>query len=390
MLTILPLLAVSAGRQARVMSHVPRTLMLITRSQVSMSISSRVLPPMPVAMAALLTRPSRWPACFTHSSIDAAEARSTGTKSQPSSFAVCTPWSSTSAMATLAPASSAARAKARPSPRAPPVMRMRLFFSGIEGAQLFAGLHLQEAPHARHAHVVLVEELAAPRIWRHVLEQRAVLLEHVPVQAFEPVAVEKAPHVALPALHLSAAPEEHLRMFGIDRRGEADDIEGTARAVFLLVGNRKTHPRGAAFAPFHPVEVDAFLVRLFEHQAGRRHAHVELRALVALRHRMRLRMEVGAMHRVHDVLDGVAVIAFPRRGAQERRPFGRGELLGKLEGRRFAMKLIAEIDEHCAVRLFRGIALHRLLAHQRAILHRRHIGDDAVAFDLHAVVPACQ
>ena len=53
----------SSGAIALVISQVPRTLTAITRSQVSMSISSKVLPPMPVAIAALFTRPSIWAYC---------------------------------------------------------------------------------------------------------------------------------------------------------------------------------------------------------------------------------------------------------------------------------------------------------------------------------------
>jgi hypothetical protein len=51
----------SSGAIALVMGHVPRTLTAMTSSQVSMSISSKVLPPMPVAIAPLFTRPSMWP-----------------------------------------------------------------------------------------------------------------------------------------------------------------------------------------------------------------------------------------------------------------------------------------------------------------------------------------
>ena len=45
------------GAQSRVTSQVPRTLTVITRSQVAISISSNILPPIPVAIAALLTKP---------------------------------------------------------------------------------------------------------------------------------------------------------------------------------------------------------------------------------------------------------------------------------------------------------------------------------------------
>src|SRR5690606_41057833 len=102
----------------------------------------------------------------------------------------------------------------------------------------------------------------------HVLADLVVLLEHRPVQAFEAIAVEEAPYVALPALDLAAAPEVHLRGLRVDRGGEADDVERAARAELLLVGNRQAHPVRAGLAPFHPAAVDARLVRPLPHEAG--------------------------------------------------------------------------------------------------------------------------
>src|SRR6516225_6416831 len=117
------------GRAVRVASQVPRTLTAITRSQVSGSSSSIVLPP-ELVMAPLFTSPSRpssaAAAALTQAAIDARAARSSGTKTAPISLAVARPASSrTSATATRAPAAIAASANARPRPRAPPVMRMR-------------------------------------------------------------------------------------------------------------------------------------------------------------------------------------------------------------------------------------------------------------------------
>src|SRR6516225_9398096 len=117
------------GRAVRVASQVPRTFTAITRSHVSGSSSSSVLPP-EVVIAPLFTSPSRpssaAAAALTQAAIDALEARSSGTKTAPISLAVARPASSrTSATATRAPAAIAASANARPSPRAPPVMRMR-------------------------------------------------------------------------------------------------------------------------------------------------------------------------------------------------------------------------------------------------------------------------
>src|SRR5919206_1840309 len=99
---------------------------------------------------------------------------------------------------------------------------------------------------------MLVQVFPRARIGRHVFEYGVILLEHRPVQSFKPVTVEKAPYIALPALHLAAAPEENLRVLGVDRRHETDDEKRTARAVLFLVGNGKAHPLRSRLAPFHP------------------------------------------------------------------------------------------------------------------------------------------
>src|SRR5688500_15648518 len=227
------------------------------------------------------------------------DERSTRTNRAPMRCATSWPVSRMSAIVTRAPARTRASAKARPRPRAPPVTRTCRSARFIQGAELLPRLRLEHAPHARHAHVVLVEELAAARVRRHVLEQLMVLLEHRPVQAFQPVAVQEAPGVALPAAHLAAAPEEHLRMLRVDRHGEADDEEWPAGAELLLVGNRQPHPVRARLAPLDPVEIQALLAGFLEHQPGAGLAYAELRGPVAPRHRMRLRVQISAVHRIH-------------------------------------------------------------------------------------------
>src|SRR5436190_8077826 len=211
------------------------------------------------------------------------EARSTGRKRAPICFATSVP-SMTSAISTCAPALTAASAKARPRPRAPPVTRMVLFRSCIEFLDLLFRLRLEHAAHARHADVVLVEEFAAAGVGRHVLEQLVVLLEHLPVQAFEAVLVEKAPDVALPALHLAAAPEEHLAVLGVDRRYEAGDVERAAGTEFLLVRDGQAHPLRTRLAPFDPVEIQTLLIRLLKYEPRVGLAHAELGGLVAFGH----------------------------------------------------------------------------------------------------------
>ena len=70
--------------------------------------------------------------------------------------------------------------------------------------------------------LVLVLALLQLRL-RHALQYHAVLLQHHPVTGFQAVAVQKAPHVALPALHAAAAPEEHRAQVGAYGHVAADD-----------------------------------------------------------------------------------------------------------------------------------------------------------------------
>ena len=70
--------------------------------------------------------------------------------------------------------------------------------------------------------LVLVLALLQLRL-RHALQHHAVLLQHHPVTGFQAVAVQKTPHVALPALHAAAAPEEHRAQVGADGRVAAND-----------------------------------------------------------------------------------------------------------------------------------------------------------------------
>ena len=123
-------------------------------------------------------------------------------------------------------------------------------------------------------------------IWRQAFQHHAVLLQHFPVQFFQTIAVHKAPHIALPALHAADAPEEDAAVVVIFRHHHADDKEVAARPEALLVRNGETHPAGAAVAQFHPVEIDAALPLFLEDEAGfgRLKHHVGL--AIPFRHRM--------------------------------------------------------------------------------------------------------
>ena len=105
---------------------------------------------------------------------------------------------------------------------------------------------------------------------------------------------------------------------------------------------------------------------------------------------MRLGVQVGAVHRIHDVVDGVAIVAAPVRGAEDRTPLRRVELLGIVERHGLGMQLIAEIGENPAHVLEGGIGLHSLRADQGAVADRGHRENGAAAVDLQPVIPAGQ
>src|ERR1700722_9374576 len=151
--------------------------------------------------------------------------------------------SSTSPNATRAPASANDVTNAAPNPRAPPVTRMRrpasasrmtvlrlLSFQRIERGKMLLRALLEHAAHARHAHIVLIQELVVAGVRRHAFEHVSILFQHRPVQSFETSAIHEFPRIALPARDLAGAPEVDLAIVFIDRNGEADDPEVAARA----------------------------------------------------------------------------------------------------------------------------------------------------------------
>src|SRR5262245_14983979 len=87
-----------------------------------------------------------------------------------------------------------------------------------ERLELRLGLAAENVAQARQAHVMLVEILALAGVWLILLKHDAVLLQHRPVPRLQPVLVEEAPGVALPALDLAATPVEHRGRALVDRR----------------------------------------------------------------------------------------------------------------------------------------------------------------------------
>src|SRR4029079_12397101 len=102
---------------------------------------------------------------------------------------------------------------------------------GFERLELGLGLGAEDAPQTGNAHVVLVKVLAQESVGLELLEHHAILLQHRPVPRLQPVLVEEAPGVPLPALDLAAAPVENGRALLVDRRVDADDMEIAARAA---------------------------------------------------------------------------------------------------------------------------------------------------------------
>ncbi len=105
-------------------------------------------------------------------------------------------------------------------------------------------------------------------------------------------------------------------------------------------------------------------------------------------HGVRLRVQVRAVHRIHDVVDGVAVVHVPETGAEHLAPVGRSELLGQFELARLGVQGIAEVEKDRAVALLDGVGAHLALLLHRAVVHRRDVDHRAAAVDLDAVVPA--
>ena len=237
---------------------------------------------------------------------------------------------------------------------------------------------------------MLVEELVLAGVAGHRLEHEAVLLEHVPVQRLEARAVQEPPEVALPALDPPNPPEVDLAGLPVHRGHEPDDAEGPARAGRLAVGDLEAHPVAPGSAELDPVEVDVALVLLLAEESGLGRDHSQSRPAIPLRHRVRLGMQVGAVHRVHHVVDGVAVVAAPGGDAEHGRVAIVGELLGEAELRRLLVKGVAEPGEYRSAHLAAGIAADRGLPRQGAGIDGRDVENLAPGVDLHPVIPARQ
>ena len=99
-------------------------------------------------------------------------------------------------------------------------------------------------------------------------------------------------------------------------------------------------------------------------------------------------MQIGAVHGIGEVVERIAVIAVPRRHAQDRRPFRIVELRRQLERQRRAGASAREVDEDRIAGFGDRKALRRTAALERTVRHRRHPHDGAAAVEGHAVIAA--
>ena len=181
-------------------------------------------------------------------------------------------------------------------------------------------------------------------------------------------------------------------MLLIHWRHDADDRERTAGADLRLIRNRQAQPHRAGLAKLRPIEVHAALAGLLEHDpvVGFNHFHHGL--LLAARHRVRHGVQVGAVHRVHDVVDGVAVVDVPMRKAEEVTVLVAGQFFGQAQRAdrvvELGRSLVAKPQEDGTGTLLHRVAAHAGLAFHGARVDSRYAGYRTLAVHFNAVVPA--
>src|SRR5262249_14950857 len=180
--------------------------------------------------------------------------------------------------------------------------RLGLRYLGfLQGFELRLCFLLEHTPHTREPGVMLVEKLVRPGFRRHILEDHSILLEHRPVQPLELRPVHELPDIAHPPFALAGAPEEDKAIVLIDGRDKTGDAEVAAGTSTRSVGDGKTKPDCTRFAELRPIEIHVPLRRLLEDQTHGSLAELHISGLVAGRHRMRDRMQIGPVHRIHHV-----------------------------------------------------------------------------------------
>ena len=238
---------------------------------------------------------------------------------------------------------------------------------------------------------MLVEVFALVGVRLHELQQHPILLQHCPVPRFQAVLVEEAPGVALPAGQRPATPVEHRGQRTAARRIAADNGEVAARAAGFRVGDFQAQPVAAVVHELGPVEVHPALAFLLEEEPVVGVAGDELGGGFAFAHRVRHLVQVGAVHRVHDVVDHVAIVTFPLGVADEAAPLGRGQLLGQHQLRRRLQMRVGGVEQKDRTRRFAGMEhAGRAATFKFAAGAAGHLGHGAVAAHFDAVIRALQ
>ena len=167
--------------------------------------------------------------------------------------------------------------------------------------------------------------------------------------------VQEAPGVALPTFNLATAPVKDGGHAVGDGGVAADDGEVTAGPPCFGVRNFQAHQVDVGVHPLRPIKVHIALVLLFKNEAIVDVPDLELCGHVALGHGVRLFVQVGPVHRVHDVVEHVAVVTPPFGVAKEGRPFRRGQLFGQSKRRGLVQCRIAGVEQKNGTVRFSGV-----------------------------------
>ena len=146
----------------------------------------------------------------------------------------------------------------------------------------------------------------------------------------------------------------------------------------------------AGVAPFGPVKIDIALAFFFKHKAMLGAPQLKLGADVAFGHGMRLLVQKAAMHRVHDIFQGIAVIALPFVVAKKMRMICAGQFIGYVQWRGLVQVGHAVVQPDRPMGFFDVKSARCARALQGATGAGRDLGHHAIAAHLDAVIRTSQ
>ena len=163
------------------------------------------------------------------------------------------------------------------------------------------------------------------------LQHQTVPLQDIQCRPFQAVAGKEAPHRCAASLHLGGYARNTPGNGVIHRGGETDDAEVAAGAG---TSSGTGSPGAATCSPDSPSSTQSkFTSRwpTFSNMSPVVSCAPASRSACRPRPSS-ARPQVGAVHRVHHVVDGAAVAGAPVRHAQEVGPVRRGQLFRQFEG----------------------------------------------------------